>query len=124
MKMSAGALFALLFGCGEVDECQSLPPSFQLDLTLADRSIGADVAFIAITLRINEQRWRQRFPVNGELDDGASSLAITVTPAPESLFPVLLDIAALDVATSTLATAQLMTTASDDGCNQFSAELR
>lgn len=113
-----------LSGCGERDECENLPASLQLDVQLAEPSIGPRVVFLAMTLRADEARWRRRFPVDGELDDGRTSLAISVSPPPFEPFDLSLHVAALDVGTSTLAEGNVTAVAEPNGCNRFDVELR
>ena len=122
LGLLCGVLAAV--SCGELDECENLPASFQLDMNLADPTVGPEVVFLAFNLRADATRWQQRLVVDGALDDGRTSIAINVTPAPSERFELVVDIAALDISTSTLAAGQVEAIAEPSGCNQFSTELR
>ena len=113
----------LLFAaCGETDECENLPPGFQLDIVVADTALANDIAFLLFTVRAEDRRFQERFAINDELEDGRSSIAIQVSSAPSTPFFLQVDVAALDIATSTLATARITTTAQPTGCNLFEVE--
>ncbi len=120
----AAGMVLVAAACGELDECENLPTSFQLDFSLADPALGPEVAFVAITVFAQGLRWRERFPTADALEDGSSSIAVTVTPAPASAFELTVQVAALDVGTSTLAQASASTTARPNGCNVVALELR
>ena len=123
MRWLIAGMFVAGAACGEIDECEELPASFQLDFELRDPSIGPDVSFVTIVVRADETAWERRFVIQDELDDGASSIAITLTPPPTASFRLDVEVSALDIGTSTLAEGRLTTEASPDGCNRFTAIL-
>lgn len=112
--MIAALIFALS-GCAK-DACEKEPPSFQLDLTSTIRGARSMV------VELSPERRRRTFDLGGELDDGATSIAIEVASPGD-----------VTIAVRTFAEAGAMGpelemgggrfTIEDNGCNRLSVAL-
>ena len=123
----AGALAALLLGapgCAE-EPCRELDPAFELTLRLPADVDGAQVKSLDLEVEAGAGFTRDKsFPVQGQLDDGETSIVVELGQAGAGGFSARVSARAKDKGGTVLARgSQSFAGASGDGCNFFTMTL-
>jgi hypothetical protein len=108
-----------LLGCP--DDCKSKPPSFQLDI-----SSGTGASSLSVEIAFAGNTYVRTYELAGNLDDGSTSIAVELIPAPANPFQLDVDITAYSGLSATgrvIGGGQAHLEGSPDGCNRFAIEL-
>ncbi|MFO0725284.1 MAG: LamG-like jellyroll fold domain-containing protein [Myxococcota bacterium] len=117
------ALLGGAIGCAK-DACKSQPTSFELDLSTG--ALGAAIHSVTIDLSIDSAHLEKTFEIAGQLDDGRTSLAVTIDQPPTSEFSLSVAVHAFSGTGGSgdlLASGDKQLRATPDGCNQFGLDL-
>src|SRR5687767_14206953 len=80
------------WGCGDL--CDDEAPSFQLDVSLGDRSVS--VRSLEVTLSFAGARYQRMYELSNELSDGETALSVNLGSAIASTTEVSVNVRAHD----------------------------
>lgn len=111
-----------LGGCGK-DKCEGEPASFELAVSIADPVIAAAAQTLVVTVSVEQNTWRRRYPLGSNFTDQNTSLAVALDPAPSGAFQLTVRATLLDAQDRPLADGSTIRNASPNGCNQVQVNL-